>query len=440
MARATRQSAKAGAALIAKIAAAEDLVDEMETDGETTIAVLDSDEEEEDEDDDEVVLVPQKRQAVSDSDGDSDDDEEEEELEPDEPEYDTSTLKAKKGKTAGKKAGSTKARKAKRRKSNDSDSDDPDSTPPPRKIEYKIGVYTADQMKAKKTSRGPPDTDIVILQSDRAWSALKSKVISQISAVLGCDSPTLSDYNIVFTVPQKSTDPLRFDESKYEYMVEKALLIKATPTVKITVEPKPSPSTSAKENSETASDAKKKKTKVPNARDILPANEALNAKMGELRERWKCPTPGGACGSENCFYTATEPEHFPLSHTHIRSWGEAMVSRQYTYLCALINFPSDFLTGVRGVAPPIPGPAANETPMLIPYGRIAGEEVSINMFCLDYGLDDDIAARLTENKFKRTGALAFVTLDDLKQMGFAHGEIAELKVAVTKWSKLPGEV
>lgn len=65
---------------------------------------------------------------------------------------------------------------------------------------------------------------------------------------------------------------------------------------------------------------------VPKARDILPANVALNEKIGELRNRWICPTPGGPCGSAHCYYNDINPEHMPLSHAHFQSWGAATVS------------------------------------------------------------------------------------------------------------------
>jgi hypothetical protein len=65
---------------------------------------------------------------------------------------------------------------------------------------------------------------------------------------------------------------------------------------------------------------------VPKARDILPANVALNDKIGELRDRWVCPTPGGPCGSAHCYFNAINTEHSPLSHDHFKSWGAAMVS------------------------------------------------------------------------------------------------------------------
>jgi hypothetical protein len=47
-----------------------------------------------------------------------------------------------------------------------------------------------------------------------------------------------SDYSVTFTVPRHVTDPIRLNETKYGYLVEKALEIKTNPFTRILVEPK----------------------------------------------------------------------------------------------------------------------------------------------------------------------------------------------------------
>ncbi|KAJ7196225.1 hypothetical protein GGX14DRAFT_403426 [Mycena pura] len=389
--------------------------------------------------------------------------------------------------------------KRKRAQSAESENDDP---PPPRDIEYKICVYTSQQMKKSKSSRGAPATEIVTLKSDRSWSTLKSQIRSHISVALDQPFPELRHYNVSFTVPRQVSDPiLLLDEIKYKYMVKKALSIQKSPNAKSVVEPKESKTD--KENADTMADSdsskskKKKKTKVtsfvieiPHSRDILPGNVALNEKIGELRERWQCPTPGGACGSEHCFYNEADPEHLPLSHAHMASWAAAMASKVFadvntppnnqlfdrvssaaraaqspllqrrlelreqsaakntsTAPQVNINFPPKFLNLVRPTpavqptpAVPVgPNPPHSTTDALIPFPRIVGDDLSINMFCMQYDLDFGIADLFDQNKFKRTSELEFVGLHDLKEMGFARGEIAGLQIAIRKWSKLPGE-
>jgi hypothetical protein len=94
-------------------------------------------------------------------------------------------------------------------------------------------------MKKKLSSCGSPNTEIVTLASDRAWSDLKSHILSHIRTALNCPSPNLDDYNITFTVTRHVTDPVQLGgKEKYEYMVRKALLLQKFPNAKIVVEPK----------------------------------------------------------------------------------------------------------------------------------------------------------------------------------------------------------
>ncbi|KAJ7694972.1 hypothetical protein B0H14DRAFT_3530365 [Mycena olivaceomarginata] len=104
-----------------------------------------------------------------------------------------------------------------------------------------------------------------------------------------------------------------------------------------------------------------------------------------------------------------------------------------------INLPPDFANFLRPVVPPAaPAPAApnafipppNTANMLIPYPHIPGADLSIQDFCSLYDLDNDICAKFQIHKYKRTNAFKFVEVDELKEMGFMKGEIAELKVAV----------
>jgi hypothetical protein len=108
-----------------------------------------------------------------------------------------------------------------------------------------------------------------------------------------------------------------------------------------------------------------------------------------------------------------------------------------------INFPPDFANFLRPVAAPAPAapnafiPPLNTADMLIPHPRIPGPDLSIEDFCSLYDLDTDICDRFKEHKFKRSNAFKFVEVNELKEMGFLRGEIAELKVAIGVWSQLP---
>ncbi|KAJ7038484.1 hypothetical protein C8F04DRAFT_911554, partial [Mycena alexandri] len=162
----------------------------------------------------------------------------------------------------------------------------------------------------------------------------------KITAALKPAQLNFDDYIISFTVPRQLSDPIQLtNDSKYKYLVDHALKIKANPNAKIVIEVKAVRLPENKENEMDGEKGKKReKTKVKptldrlsrpkllqvrTERDILPANLALNGKMAAICEKWICPDPGGPCGSDHCFIHPNEPEHFPLSHAHIESWGAA---------------------------------------------------------------------------------------------------------------------
>ena len=60
--------------------------------------------------------------------------------------------------------------------------------------------------------------------------------------------------------------------------------------------------------------------------------------------------------------------------------------------------------------------------------------MSISEFCDLYALGPDILERFASHMYKDARVLRFVSLADLKEMGFRLGEIAELRDAVELWS------
>ena len=68
---------------------------------------------------------------------------------------------------------------------------------------------------------------------------------------------------------------------------------------------------------------------IPNAKQILPGNKAMNDQMGLLREQWRCSTPGGNCGSKHCFVQANTNNHFLLEFRELESWAAMIMS----FLC-----------------------------------------------------------------------------------------------------------
>ncbi|KAJ7106299.1 hypothetical protein C8R44DRAFT_858346 [Mycena epipterygia] len=457
----TRSSARTISSNIAKLAA-QDLIDSEDEDMDATLVGLTNEDEDEDEEEEEG----EEEEETEERDGTGEDSDEEDEV-----------------------VEVPKKRKRSRAEKKSTDQ------PPAREIEYKISIYTAEQLKKSKASRGPPTTKIVTLNSGESWDTLKVQILAKIKAVLAPSLLSIGSYNITFTIPRQVIDPIQLDYENYSHLLKNALKIKTNPSVKIIVEPKAGRSKPEKENNGLSDESdggdgkkgsKKTKTKIRKERDILPANAALNSKIGALRAKWMCPTPGGPCGSEYCFVSPTDPEHFPLSHAHMESWGSAMLKGEQfasidkppnnnlfdkvspTSLAAQspllqrrlelkekaaanstpaapqvhFNFPPDFANFLRPTAPAAAVPPALIAPattsdMLIPPPLIAGPDLSIEDFCLLYNLDEDISTRFLAQKFKRTNTFKYIEVAELKEMGFMKGEVAELKVAISEWAQMP---
>ncbi|KAF8151147.1 hypothetical protein K438DRAFT_1778807 [Mycena galopus ATCC 62051] len=65
---------------------------------------------------------------------------------------------------------------------------------PLQKIEYKIAIYTPQQMRKPKNSRGPPITKVIKLESNKRWRILHRHI------ALGSAPFDFSDYSVTFTV------------------------------------------------------------------------------------------------------------------------------------------------------------------------------------------------------------------------------------------------
>ncbi|KAJ7737435.1 hypothetical protein DFH07DRAFT_753034, partial [Mycena maculata] len=326
------------------------------------------------------------------------------------------------------------------------------------KITYTISVFSREQMKKAKSSRGAPaGTDIRKLDHTVPWDTLKAQVLAAISSVLNPTALVFEDYSITFTVPRQVTTPIQLnDGTKYDHLVENALKIKKDANAKIVVEPKSvraylPPFVKGVQNRSGNRLLKTKRTtrqmmrteRRRNAQCLLtrvyPTNAALNAEIGKLRDKYICPT--GRCPTGHCFVDSDGPDHFTLGNAHVESWAAAILKgpefatikkppnndlfnkinprrlAAHTPLLQRraelrdkekavnntapqinINFPPDFANLLRPVPvalpPPPPAVLDRNTPaMLIPASLIPGPVLSINDFCTQYGLDDDIRDR-----------------------------------------------
>ncbi|KAJ7621440.1 hypothetical protein FB45DRAFT_1093316 [Roridomyces roridus] len=71
--------------------------------------------------------------------------------------------------------------------------------------------------------------------------------------------------------------------------------------------------------------------------------------------------------------------------------------------------------------------------MLIPPKMKMGKNMSIGAFCLEHNVAAEVGDRLKAHGFRYSRSFQFVQLDELKEIGFMLGEIAELRAAVAEW-------
>jgi hypothetical protein len=213
--------------------------------------------------------------------------------------------------------------------------------------------------------------------------------------------------------------------------------------------------------------------------DALAGNKHLIQTFQALRVRWNCLNKTDTCLGNQC-YVDPDSVHLPLSHERLEAWASAIL-RGETY--ATLETPPNsrlFDTG-RAISPvlkqhlkdnakanataPAPvvasapvfnfsignevarlfnpaapigetAPAAAANPSaLLPSTRVPGQDIPIEDFCQQHQLDNNVLQKLKDNRYKNARTLRFVTIADLKEMGFLPGEIGELRDAVEKWSE-----
>ena len=77
---------------------------------------------------------------------------------------------------------------------------------------------------------------------------------------------------------------------------------------------------------------------IPNAKQILSSNKAMNDQIGLLRVRWACPMPDGKCGSKHCFVQANPDDHFLLEFHELESWAAAIICSYFSALVLSLTF------------------------------------------------------------------------------------------------------
>ncbi|KAK7037126.1 hypothetical protein R3P38DRAFT_3183232 [Favolaschia claudopus] len=183
----------------------------------------------------------------------------------------------------------------------------------------------------------------------------------------------------------------------------------------------------------------KKKSKIPSEKGISAANIEINNKIGQLRAKWT----GNAQGSADLL----TPPDLPLFRGKTKEGEVAprtllqrrLAAKEPQSNAPIINFSlPDALFGMMNGGQNPPAAAAPPAPpvnlMLLPPNTQVGPSSSIDEFCIFYGLSADISTKLTANGYQDTDIFYLVSIEDLKEMKFLLGQIAQLREAVRKWA------
>ena len=81
-----------------------------------------------------------------------------------------------------------------------------------------------------------------------------------------------------------------------------------------------------------------------------------------------------------------------------------------------------------------PLPITPASDMLLPSSHSIGLSAPLAAFCSQYNITDTVQKKLADEGYTDSHLLQYVSVSELKEVGFKNGEIASLKYAVAKWS------
>ncbi|KAF4580524.1 hypothetical protein EYR38_003123 [Pleurotus pulmonarius] len=332
---------------------------------------------------------------------------------------------------------------------------------------------------ALPVSRRSPTTSTLQFMTGTSWSIVEESILKDISDAIKSRPHLYTDFTVMATVPRllpKPGLPLMSDKD-YVLLIQRALEWKIKePTINLAIHQRSAgPGRDDKEN-ETLSSSGGKETKRKKKLDPmdLPGNRHKAENAASLMDRWKCPKPTSDCFGTACWVDPVTHKHFPLNNERIEVWSSAMLKGpEFSTLTKPPNhrlFDSDGsqshalspvlqrrldTRNAEKNTPPMPiinlglgdlfrgtlAPPSIQNPpphtphsSLMPPGHSAGLGMTIEHFCLQYQLSAKILARFVENAYADARHLRFVTLEELRTMGFVFGEVAAIRDAVEQWS------
>ncbi|KIK77533.1 hypothetical protein PAXRUDRAFT_166520 [Paxillus rubicundulus Ve08.2h10] len=200
----------------------------------------------------------------------------------------------------------------------------------------------------------------------------------------------------------------------------------------------------------------------------LPGNIKVSKNIQLLHDTWTCKKPNSTCPLSHCYVTPTgehlhltcwaavmlkwiehttlqKPPNHHLFDTVNQDGGIAQEKLSLVLQCHLNNLKSKntphssapvinliLSNDILGLAAPLPPQCTNGTDIssdvLLPVTCAPGDKISIIEFCACYNLGDSILKKLQENSFWKACSLCFMSITDLKDMWFNHGQIADLQM------------
>ncbi|KAG1754121.1 hypothetical protein EDD22DRAFT_1000960 [Suillus occidentalis] len=352
------------------------------------------------------------------------------------------------------------------------------------KITYILAMFPEDQLQKPEKQRKAINA-FLCLSSDQEFDTLKAQILQKISEKLKPKTLTYENYSIEWYIPRLQTAPLALSSADdYKFLLEHALkregptaniVIQALPTVKSKHRRARNESgdenqsnDGGSENSSSKDDKPKKKSKkdmsFKKSKSVVETilNEKITSKIVQLQNRWLCSKAG--CSSNHCFIHPEHPDHFPLGHEQVSVWASAW--NKDSNLADLETPPNhpkfNFIPGRKSEVSPLlqrrlvernqpttghtsspakscnvqnvnNAPAAaitSDQASLMPAGAQLGPDLSLDDFCAQYSLSDDIRSKLHKNGYTGTETLSFIIVAELKEMGFKFGEVAAMKAAV----------
>ncbi|KAI5984136.1 hypothetical protein EDD15DRAFT_2121593, partial [Pisolithus albus] len=359
-------------------------------------------------------------------------------------------------------------------------------------VTFVVNVTASTELKKPIAKRETKSASFEFRHGEDPWDTLLARMLSRIDQILSPKKIGIEDYDVTFYIPRilpKPGLPLVSEEHYKTLSTQIDKIALQTPTVNIIVLQKPavavvkevpiSSGTRDEDELDASSSHASRGNKKKKDATELPGNIRVNKNIQLLHDVWLCKKPDSACPSTHCYVT-TSDEHFPLSHEHFNCWAAAMLKgtehatitkppnhRLFDAINTCGNITQEKLSPIlqrrlaalepKSNTPQVSSPVINVTlgndilgfahtsmapqiqvpqpeveaanNSLLPTTRTCGEDLPILEFCTCYDLGNSILKKLQDSSFHKARSLRFLTLKDLKEMGFVHGEVAELRDA-----------